>query len=38
MNAELFGNDFPLRFVFGKPDDLSSVRMEIRDDDGNIYT
>ena len=38
MNAELFGKDFPLRFVFGRPDDLSSVRMELRDEDGNVYT
>ena len=38
MNAELFGKDFPLRFVFGRPDDLSSVRMELRDEDGNVFT
>lgn len=38
MNAELFVKDFPLRFVFGRPDDLSWFRMEIRDEDGNIYT
>lgn len=38
MNAELFGKDFPLRFVFAKADDLSSVRIELRDEDGYTYS
>lgn len=38
MNAEMFGKDFPLRFVFGRPDDLTSVRTELRDDDGYTYS
>lgn len=38
MNAEMFGKDFPLRFVFGRPDDLSSVRTELRDEDGYTYS
>ena len=38
MNAEMFGKDFPLRFVFGRPDDLTSVRTELRDEDGYTYS
>lgn len=38
MNAEMFGKDFPLRFVFGSPDDLTSVRTELRDEDGYTYS
>ena len=37
MNAEMFGKDFPLRFVFGKADDPSSIRIELRDEDGYTY-
>ena len=38
MNAEMFGKDFPLRFVFSRPDDLTSVRTELRDEDGYTYS
>lgn len=38
MNAEMFGKDFPLRFVFGRPDDLMSIRTELRDEDGYTYS
>ena len=38
MNAEMFGKDFPLRFVFGRPDDLTSIRIEMRDEDGYTYS
>lgn len=38
MNAEMFGRDFPLRFVFDRPDDLTSVRTELRDEDGYTYS
>ena len=38
MNAEMFGKDFPLHFVFAKPDDLSSVRIELRDEDDYTYS
>jgi hypothetical protein len=38
MNAEMFGRDFPLRFVFAKPNDLSSIRTELRDEDGYTYS
>lgn len=38
MNAEMFGKDFPLRFVFGRSDDLTSVRTELRDEDGYTYS
>ena len=38
MNAEMFGRDFPLRFVFSSPDDLSSIRIELRDEDGYTYS
>lgn len=38
MNAEMFGKDFPLRFVFDRPDDLTSVRTELRDEDGYTYS
>lgn len=37
-NAELFGKDFPMRFVFTKADDRSSVRIELRDEDGYTYS
>ena len=37
INAEMFGKDFSLRFVFCRPDDLTSVRTELRDEDGNTY-
>lgn len=37
MNAEMFGKDFPLRFVFTKTDDPSSIRIELRDEDGYTY-
>jgi hypothetical protein len=38
MNAEIFGKDFPLRFVFGRSDDLASIRIELRDEDGYTYS
>lgn len=38
MNAEMFGRDFPLRFVFGRPNDLTSIRTELRDEDGYTYS
>lgn len=38
INSEMFGKDFPLRFVFGRPDDLTSVRTELRDEDGYTYS
>lgn len=38
MNAEMFGKDFPLRFMFGRHDDLTSVRTELRDEDGYTYS
>ena len=34
-NAEMFGKELPLHFVFRKPDDLSSVMVELCDDDGH---
>ena len=37
-NAEMFGKDFLLRFVFASPDDLTSVRTELRDEDGSTYS
>ena len=38
MNSEMFGKNFPLRFVFGMPDVLTSVRTELRDEDGYTYS
>lgn len=38
MNAEMFGKDFPLRFVFSRVDDLTSIRTELRDEDGYTYS
>lgn len=38
MNAEMFGKDFPLRFVLAQADDVTSVRTELRDEDGYIYS
>lgn len=35
--AELFGKEFPLRFVFGK-DDVHSLRAEIKDENGILYS
>lgn len=38
MNAEMFGKDFPLRFVLAQADDVTSVRTELRDEDGYTYS
>lgn len=38
MNAEMFGKGFPMRFVFSRPDDLSSIRIEMRDEEGYTYS
>ena len=38
MNSEMFGKGFPMRFMFGMPDDMSSIRIEMRDEDGYTYS
>lgn len=38
MNAEMFGKDFPLRFVLAQGDDVTSVRTHLRDEDGYTYS
>ena len=37
-NVEMFGKDFPMRFVFTRSDNPSSIRIEMRDEDGNTYS
>ena len=38
MNAEMFGKDFPLRFVLAQADDVTSVWTELCDEDGYTYS
>lgn len=36
-NLEVFGTQFPLRFVFEDGSDVASIRAEVQDEEGNIY-
>ena len=37
LNSEMFGKDFPIRFLFTNPNDLTALRIEMRNGDGYTY-
>lgn len=36
--SEMFGKVFPLRFIFTNPEDMTSVNVQVIDEDGNVYS
>ena len=38
MNAEIFSDSFPMKFYFADDNDASSIRIELKDDYGYVYS
>lgn len=38
MNAEIFSDDFPMRFCFADGSDVSSIRVELKDENGYVFS
>ncbi len=38
MNAEIFSDSFPMKFYFAEDNDVSSIRIELKDDYGYVYS
>lgn len=38
MNAEIFSDDFPMRFCFTDESDAASIRVELKDENGYVFS